>query len=75
MQAGHMGQGKWNQSKTYIEAGFLVDRHVVTARIGRQDMDIIQNGSRVLVPLRILEQNIMAHVKRVTAHGKKTLLT
>ncbi len=60
MQAGHMWQGKWNQGR-----GFLVDRHVVTARIRRQDMDIIQNGSRVLVPLRILEQNIMSHTKSI----------
>ncbi len=32
-------------------------------------MDIIQNGSRVLVPLRILEQNIMAHAKSTVNVG------
>jgi hypothetical protein len=50
-----------------MESGqnILRQGHVVTARIGRQDMDIIQNGSRVLVPLRILEQNIMAHAKSI----------
>ncbi len=57
-------QDIWGRGK-HIEAGFLLDPHVVTARIGRQDMDIIQNGSRVLVPLRILEQNIMAHAKSI----------